>query len=295
MNRSVRVMIKMNGKIKRTLADLFLVIFFAAAAIVLHAVMPSPGAEMDASVFDSSLVKKLGFPVVASGYFIVLFFHILIAVRVFAPKSQLGKWKTGGCFGLAFSLLYLGGMQEVMVSASPLTEYGLDFVLYELFLGLGDALPVFLLCIALCLRHSAPAASVRKIPFLHTANGVRIAMIAASFFTWRMVGYLTGIVDSELAQYPVPVAVWTAAFGALLGVAYCLLLPAFSGGKKLAGLFLTIGVNWIWFNCYIGLIAAHTFGFMVLRAGADVLAMLTGSFLAEQIILIQQRKPAMDE
>ncbi|MGN1347189.1 MAG: hypothetical protein ACI4V1_10420, partial [Eubacteriales bacterium] len=131
MNRSVRVMIEMNGKIKRTLADLFLVLFFAAAAIVLHAVMPSPGAEMDASVFDSFLVKKLGFPAVASGYFIVLFFHILIVVRVFAPKSELGKWKTGCCFGLAFSLLYLGGMQEVMVSASPLTEYGLDFVLYE--------------------------------------------------------------------------------------------------------------------------------------------------------------------
>lgn len=235
---------------------------------------------MDVSVFDSFLVKKLGFPAVASGYFIVLFFHILIAVRVFAPKLQLGKWKTGCCFGLAFSLLYLGGIQEVMVSASPLTEYGLDFVLNELFLGLGDALPAFLLCIALCLLHSLPAVSNRKTPFLHPARGIRIAMAATFFFTWRMAGYLTGIVDSELAQHPIPVVVWTAAFGTLLGVAYCLLLPVFSGGKKLAGLFLTIGVNWIWFNCCIGLIAAHTSGFMVLRAGADVLSMLIGSFLA---------------
>lgn len=287
----------MNGKIKRTLADLFLVLFFAAAAIVLHAVMPSPGAEMDASVFDSVLVKKLGFPAVASGYFIVLFFHILIVVRVFAPKSQFGKWKTGYCFGLVFSLLYLGGMQEVMVSASPLTEYGLDFVLYELFLGLGDALPAFLLCIALCLLHSAPATSVRKTPFLHPANGIRIAMVAAFFFAWRMIGYLTGIMDNELSQYPVPAVVWTAAFGVLLGLGDCLMTPFFESGKrsKLVGLFLTIGVNWIWFNCYIGLIAAHTFGFMVLRAGADVLAMLAGGALAEQIILVQQRKRAMDE
>ena len=184
-----------------------------------------------------------------------------------------------------------------MVSASPLTEYGLDFVLYELFLGLGDALPACLLCIALCLFHSAPAGSVRKTPFLHPANGVRIAMIAAFFFVWRMVGYLTGIVDSELAQYPMPVVVWTAGFGVLLGLGDCLLNPFFENSRqgKLMGLFLTMGVNWIWFNCYIGLIAAHTFGFMVLRAGADVLAMLTGSFLAEQIIPVQRRKRTMRE
>ena len=122
-------------------------------------------------------------------------------------------------------------------------------------------------------------------------------MIAASFFAWRMAGYLTGIVDSELAQYPVPVVVWTAGFGVLLGLGDCLLNPSFENSRqgKLMGPFLTMGVNWIWFNCYIGLIAAHTFGFMVLRAGADVLAMLTGSFLAEQIIPVQRRKRTMRE
>ena len=39
--------------------DNILVLLFAAAAIVLHAIMPSPGATMDASVFDSMLVKKV--------------------------------------------------------------------------------------------------------------------------------------------------------------------------------------------------------------------------------------------
>lgn len=272
----------MKMKSKSVLHDLLLVLIFAAAAIVLHAIMPSPGAEMDASVFNSWLVKTLGFPLVASGYFLVLFLHILITVRHFAPGSALGKWRTGLCFGAAYSLLYLGGMQEVMVSASPLTEYGLDFILYELFLGLGDALPAFLLCIVLCAIHANPSGAMDKPAFFHRENGIRIAMIAAGFFLWRMLGYLTGLVDNELAQYPVPVVLWTAVFGSLLGAAYCLLLPAF-GKKKIAGLFLTIGVNWIWFNCYIGLIAAHTFGFMVLRSGADVLAVLLGGIPAERI------------
>lgn len=272
----------MRTESKPVLLDLPLVLIFAAAAIVLHAIMPSPRAEMDASAFDSWLVKTLGFPAVASGYFVVLFLHILITVRLLAPRSALGKWRTGCCFGTAYSLLYLGGMQEIMVSASPLTEYGLDFILYELFLGLGDALPAFLLCIVLCGIHAGPSASADRPSFFHRENGVRIAMIATGFFLWRMVGYLTGIVDNEVALYPVPVVLWTAVFGALLGAAYCLLLPAF-GKKKIAGLFLTIGVNWIWFNCYIGLIAAGVFGFMVLRSGADVLAMLLGGRLAERI------------
>lgn len=273
----------MKTKFKSVLPDLLLVVIFAAAAIVLHAILPSPGAEMDASAFDSWLVKTLGFPAVASGYFVVLFLHILITVRAYAPKSPLGKWKTGLCFGAAYSLLYLGGMQEVMVSASPLTEYGLDFILYELFLGLGDALPAFLLCIVLCAIHTKPSGAGVRPAFFHRENGVRIAVTAASFSLWRLVGYLSGIVDNELTLYPVPVLIWTAGFGVLLGVGCCLLLPAFGDRRKHVGLLLTIGVNWMWFNCYIGLIAAGAFWPMVLRAGADVLAVLLGGVLAERI------------
>ena len=277
-------------KYKYIAADFFLVVFFAAAAIVLHAIMPSPGATMDASEFDSLLVKKFGFPAVASGYFVVLFLHILLAVRIFASKSGIGKWKTACRFGIAFSLLYLGGMQEVMVSASPLTEYGIDFVLYELFLGLGDALPAFLLCVVLCLLHAAPSSSVQRKNVINKANVIRIAMIAAAFFIWRMSGYFTGITDNEISQYPVPVVLWTALFGTALGVGYCLLKPYFKNSVKgrIVGLFLTVGVNWIWFNCYIGLIAADAFLFMVLRSGTDVLAMLFGGLIAE-IIIRKQR------
>lgn len=108
-------------------------------------------------------------------------------------------------------------------------------------------------------------------------------MIAACFLLRRMVGYLSGIVDNELALYPMPVLLWTTGFGALLGASYCLLLPAFGDRRKHVGLILTMGVNWTWFNCYIGLIAAETFWSMVLRAGADVLAVLLGGMLAERI------------
>lgn len=279
-------------KYRKNLAGFFLVIFFSVAAIVLHAIMPSLGATMDTSGFDSFFVKTFGFPAVASGYFVVLFLHILIIVKVFAEKSDIGKWKTGCCFGMTFALLYLGGMQEVMVSASPLTEYGLDFILYELFLGLGDAVPAFLLCVFLCMIYSVSFINVQSRRLFHKENFIRIIIISVAFLIWRMFGYATGIVDNEMALYPVPVVIWTFIFGGILGLGYCLInhtLPdKNSGKKKLFRFSLIIGVNWIWFNCYIGLIAAHTFVFMVLRAGADVLAMTIGSFLAEWIIQKQK-------
>lgn len=278
-------------KIQKILFDFFLVIIFAAVAIVLHAIMPSPGATMDTSEFDSFLVKKFGFPAVASGYFVVLFLHILFTIKVFAVKSDIGKWKTGCCFGMAFALLYMGGMQEVMVSASPLTEYGLDFVLYELFLGLGGAVPAFLLCIFLCIFHCAPSPGVQGRMIFCKENIIRMMSIAGIFFAWRMTGYVTGIVDNEMWIYPVPVVIWTFVFGIIIGVGHCLINYSAKNNiqRTIIRLFLTVGVNWIWFNCYIGLIAAHTFGFMVLRAGADVIDIMVGGLVAELIIQKQKR------
>ena len=100
-----------------------------------------------------------------------------------------------------------------------------------------------------------------------------------------MFGYVTGIVDNEMSIYPMPVVIWTFVFGAVIGLGYCLINYLFNDSeRRIVRLFLTIGVNWIWFNCYIGLIAAHTFLLMVLRSGLDVLAMLAGSILAEVLI-----------
>lgn len=279
-------------KYKEYFLDFFFVIFCSAAAIVLHAIMPSPGGTMDTSVFDSFLVKKFGFPAVASGYFVVLFLHILIIIKVFATKSYVGKLRTGCCYGITFALLYLGGMQEVMVSASPLDKYGLDFVLYELFLGLGDAVPAFMLCIFLCMIHSVNFTDIQRRTIFHKENFIRIIIIASAFFAWRMFGYITGIVDNEISLYPVAVTIWTFTFGVILGIGYCLINYTFpyknSGKGKITRLILIIGVNWIWFNCYIGLIAAHTLGFMIMRAGLDVLAMLVGGLVAERILQKQK-------
>ena len=161
----------------------------------------------------------------------------------------------------------------------------MDFILYEFFLGLGDAVPAFLLCLFLCGLHCVPAADVRGKKIFRKENYMRIISISCTFFLWKMFGYVTGIVDNEMTIYPVPVVIWTFIFGAVIGFGYCLINDSFiDEGRKVVRMFLTIGMNWIWFNCYIGLIAANTFLFMVLRSGFDVLAILAGSLLAEVFI-----------
>lgn len=78
----------------------------------------------------------------------------------------------------------------------------------------------------------------------------------------------------------------------IIYIGYCLINYTFPykniGKGKITRLFLIIGVNWIWFNCYIGLIAANTLIFMIMRAGLDVLAMLVGGLVAEWIIQKQK-------
>lgn len=84
---------------------------------IVHAVMPSPGASLDV-------------------YFIILYLHILCVVHCFGLRSMLCRKEVGLRFGLAFALLYMIGMQEVVVSASPFDTYGMDFIFYQLFMGL---------------------------------------------------------------------------------------------------------------------------------------------------------------
>ena len=103
-------------------------------AIAVHALLPSPGGEVDVSSFDSVLITKFGFPVVASFYFIFLYLHVLIVVSIFGRHLGMEKRKIGLRFGFAYGIIYLVAMQEVVLSGSPFEQYGIDFIRYQFFL-----------------------------------------------------------------------------------------------------------------------------------------------------------------
>ena len=267
------------------------VVLAAAFAIVVHAALPAP---VDDLAFDSSLVQLFGFPVVAVSYFLALFTHCAVVVHAFGRRSTVPRLATGYRFGLAFALLYLFGMQEVVVEASPFTVWGFDFVAYQFFMGVGDALPGFLLCTSVA--YVSLVTSERHVPgkTLDTRDEfVIVATITLSFFVQRTIGHATGIVDSNTGSYPIQTLLWTALFGAALGCAFIVLYPVFASERRpivlsLRLVLLTIGVNWMLFNGFIGLIFSGTMPQMLLRSGLDIAVM----WLTSLVVLRYVWRPA---
>jgi hypothetical protein len=254
------------------------VIVASAAAIALHAVIP--GGEVNAEDFDSVLVRALGFEVIASLYFLAVFGHCAVVTHGFGRMSAMPGTQIGLRFGLSFALLYLVGMQEIAVSASPFSQWGIDFVKYQISMGLSDATPALLLCLvigALTLRKSGT-----KLPKGCGLGSIKtVVIIASAIMLVRIIGYLSGIIESELSIYPVQSVFWTALFGISIGFAYEYIRPVYADKDLLSVRLsvLTIGLNWIIFNIFIGLIFAGVMPQMFLRSGVDVAVLFTTTAL----------------
>ncbi len=272
-----------------TFLKVIAVVGAAFLAIAVHALMPS---EVSVEAFDSSFVALVGFEVAAVFYFLLLFTHITIVTQVFGRGSRMPWLAKGLRFGLAFAPLYFLGMQEVVVEASPFSQWGLPFVWFQFLLGLGDAIPTVLLCLvvtywtAVTPRQDQPDVKVTERP-----NAFRtVFLIALSFVLIRTLGYETGIITSNVTTYPIPVYIWTVVFGTALGCSYVLLYPFFADEPNTLLLtvklvLFSIGLNWMIYNSFIGMIFSDTMPQMLLRSGLDVLA------LAITSMLIHRRQP----
>lgn len=257
------------SKLKYISLHTVVILLASVIAIAVHALMP---ADTNVEDFDSILVKALTFPVVASLYFILLFTHCAITVSHFGKNSNLSGFNIGLRFGTSFAIMYLLGMQEVVLSASPYSEWGKDFFVYQLIMGISDAIPALLMCIVIGKitlkknnNHNTNRHSVFHI--------LSIVLIASTFTVTRVIGYHTGIVSSDLATYPIQTYIWTILFGLGIGIVYVLLRPIFQNEKmsvvKLS--FLTIGLNWMIFNSFIGLIFKGLIWEMILRSLLDII------------------------
>lgn len=261
------------NKKKGVMVSMLAIIIATAIAIIVHAALP---AGVDAERFDSVFVKLFGFPIVSVFYFVVLFIHCVVAMRYFGKGSGVPKLQIGLRFGVAFAIIYFFGMQEVVVDVSPFNEWGVDFVKYQFFMGAGDAIPVLLLCATvayLTLENNNIYTSIQR---LNKAEKIKTAaLITAAFLLERAIGYETGIISSSCHTYPVPCYIWTILFGIVLGCSYLVLYPVFAKEQdklllSVKLVVLTIGVNWIIFNSFIGLIFSGFMPQVLLRSGIDV-------------------------
>lgn len=264
-----------------------LILFSAIFAIIVHALLP---AAVDVAQFDSILVKWFGFPSVAVFYFILLFTQCAMTVRYIGLRADATKLQTGIRFGIAFALIYLLGMQEVVVEGSPFSNWGLGFVKYQFIMGIGDGIPSILLCLAIASFTLSDIEKSKPIHKLQMKKCIKvIAIFAIVIFVERMIGYESGIISSNIAIYPGPCFIWTGLFGILLGYIYVILYPLLVFKKKHYGIPLrfiaTIGVNWMIFNSFIGFIAKGAMLQMLVRSGLDVAVMIFASTVVDKYII----------
>ncbi len=259
----------------------------AVFAIVVHSIMP---ASVDVGQLDSTLVTILGFPSVALSYFVILYTQCTIAIRYICKKTKVSNLQTGIRFGISFALIYLFGMQEVIVESSPFPTYGFQFIKYQFFIGIGDAIPVFVLCIVVALFTIKNNAKVTKVKNIKTVESLcAVSIIAISFLIERTVGYETGIIHSSCDTHTVPCYIWTALFGVIFGYVYTILYPVlFSGWRWIhvpIRFIFTIGINWIIFNSFIGLIMKGELLQVLLRSGLDVIVLFVVSCIIGRFII----------
>jgi hypothetical protein len=280
---------KQAGKTKIIVINVVVVVLSTIIAIVAHAILP---AEVNVDEFDSIFVKALGFPVIASLYFLILFTHCAIIINYFGKKSSMTGKQIGLRYGLSFALIYLIGMQEIVVDASPFAVWGIDFVKYQIFMGLGDAIPVFILCMIIghfTHKNIFKGTHTHKNNLLN--NIVTICFITLAIFIVRIICYKTGIIYSNYNKYPLPCSIWTILFGVTLGFIFIFLKPVYVNMKlyntKL--IILTIGLNWIIFNSFIGLIFKGVMPQMILRSIIDTFVLYVIVMILE-IIKVKRKK-----
>jgi hypothetical protein len=269
---------------RRHLLSLAAMLACAALTIVAHAVLP---AKVDPDLLDGLLVRKLGFPIVAVFYFILLYAHCGLVINLNRTTIRRSRIRSGLLLGSAFALLYMVGMQEIMLDASPFAEWGLDFVAYQSLMGLGDAIPVIILCVAVSVlvgrrgRHEAP---VHAGPVTATLTAVLAFTLVMG--SSRMLWSYLGVIDSYVLEYAAPVIAWGFALGCVFGVGWLLLERAYV--RSAAVMLYGLGLNWVIFNAFMGLVKSGTMLDALTRSLLDVLAMA----IAVGLVLTVGRKRA---
>lgn len=272
---------------KSIVINAILIIISTILAIVVHALMP---ATADVTQFDSIFVKWFGFTAVAMFYFIVLFTQCSISVGYIGRRANVPKLQVGIRFGIAFAITYLIGMQEVMLKGSPFSTWGIEFVKYQFIMGLGDGIPTMLLCFTiafLTLTNNRIGNQLQKLSL--TKNIEAILIIAIAIFIGRAIGYESGLIVNYTSLYPVACYLWTGCFGISMGCIYVILHSLLSFEKNHSYIPLkfvaTIGVNWIIFNCFIGLIIKGFMPQMLFRSGVDVIILFISSAIINKYIM----------
>ncbi len=249
------------GKFRKLVLAAGIILTCSFFTIIGHALIP---VKADETRFDSILIMHFGFPVIAVFYFVLLYTQCALALRYFSEKGLPTGNTSSRNYGTALALLYMIGMQEIMLSVSPFTEWDIHFVTYQAVVGLGDAIPVLLLCTLL-------GRLFVKTPSNHHSGSAQyfkyIAIYTLTLGTVRTLASATHIIDTCISVYAVEVIAWNYAFGFIAGICYCIIRSSYAKPWKV--MLFGFSINWIIFNSFIGMIKKDTMTDALLRSIMD--------------------------
>ncbi len=247
----------------------------AVLAIILHAVVGSFVVVADELEFGV-LGRALGAEVVASFWALLAFSgSAYVFYRYHQTIPGEGFWK-GLRYGSAIGILWLVGMLEgVALFGNPIHA--------EFLVGLSDAIPVLIMSILLgvfVFGSGDPSTGlpgrVQPVPTLLT--------IALFYLAGRYAGYLSGLIGSGHAEYPVQTFVWTLLMGLSAGVVFLLLWNATISSSRIRSAasfgFWIFGINWIVFMAFIALLFEGTLIDVATRVSLDIAAVILGCYVA---------------
>lgn len=274
---------------KRILLSIIFTLVGTMIGIVMHMILPSAGADVSDASYNSVFVNAVGFPAVASFYLVVQYAYIVFLVQYLGKNTNMKRYQVGLHIGLSVAVLYIIGMQEVVMESSPFTTYGIKFILYQFWMALGDAIPILVYSLVASFvfleeKTISDCAGENKQPIKKTI--IEILFVGLLIFVVRICGNLTGIIGSDIESYPVPTIIWTIVFGMTMGVV-CVWNRHFFKGQShpiAKNIILLIGLNWIWFNSMIILLMADTAGAMLLRSSVDIAVLCIGAVLFEKYL-----------
>lgn len=279
---------KVISKKQIIITNISAILLASLLAILSKALLPS---AVNIEDFNSVFVKLLGFQIVASLYFITIYAHSAIVTQLFGKNAKLSSMQIGMRFGICFGLIFLLGMQEVVVNASPFSEWGFDYVIYQFFMGIGEAIVALVLCIIIA-KYAIENKKQDKYLKEHRIDNrvLMVGFITLTFTIERIMAYKTGVISSDIATFPIPCYGWTILFGITLGCCYIILLPIFCSDKntvsqsfKLA--VITLGLSWIIFNSFIGWIIDGAMIQVLIRSGLDVVVFFITILIGTKYII----------
>lgn len=236
----------------------------------------------------SILVKTLGMPVVAVIWIFIAFGSVAYVFFRCENKFFGSKNERGLRFGCAVGLLWFWGVVEsIAISGNSLG--------HESVMALCDAIPVILLGVLLGRFTTGRNCSEEKRESLNPSCILpTIFIFSIVFLVGRYLFYITKIIKSGYAEWPLATFIWTLLMGAFVGISYILLGQAtksatvFSSAVKFG--VVIFGVCWASFQMFIPLIYAGTLTDIILRCIIDIALVIVSCCASESLTKKQHRR-----